>query len=135
MNIWNIETNTCTLKKVYRSGPIPLSVAFSPSGKVLAVGNGDGVVQLISLLNYDILRCVSLFLYVGVAPYVLLDIVNFCDAANNEQCVDEKATFLQFEKISFLEALQRNNRGSKNEFWHLPLHWANVCREIQRARL
>jgi WD40 repeat protein len=102
-----VETSTPKAFFIDRTGDrIVLCVAFSPNGKALAVGKSDGDVQLISLLDYGALCCASLFLHAKVAPYVLLEIANFYIANNKQQCIDEEAAFMHFEKVSLLERLQ-----------------------------
>jgi WD40 repeat protein len=80
--------------------------AFSRNGKALATACKDGAVRVFSLLNYDVLCRGSLLLRVGVAPYVVFDVVNYC----MQRSFDAESKHMQFEKISFLEQMQARNR-------------------------
>jgi WD40 repeat protein len=80
------------------------SIAFSPNGKMLASGSNDYAVRLWSLLDYALLRRATLLLCVGVAPYVLLDIINF-STKKMVYCMAE--AYMHWEKIEFIGAMQK----------------------------
>lgn len=91
-----------TKSQIARPFATLLSIAFSPNGKTFASAGRD--VTLWSLLDYPTLCRVSLFLHVGVAPYVLLDVANILTQGLLQQHIDPE--FCHFENISFIVALQ-----------------------------
>lgn len=91
-----------TKSQIARPFATLLSIAFSPNGKTFASAGRD--VTLWSLLDYPTLCRVSLFLHVGVAPYVLLDVANILTQGLLQQHIDPE--LCHFENISFIVALQ-----------------------------
>lgn len=99
------------------------AATFSPNGKTLASCSGDATVCVCSLLDYDALCRASPLLRAAVAPYVVLDVINFLVAQKVMPqlsfCLE--SAFLHSEKIFFLEALQKRNAFQRT-------HWQNlVC--------
>jgi len=71
---------------------------------MLASGSNDGVVRLWSPLDYALLCRASLLLCVGVAPYVLLDIVNFSVKKKSYRMAE---AHMHWETVAFIGAVQK----------------------------
>jgi WD40 repeat protein len=82
------------------------------AGRVLPCWSDDRLVRLWPLLDCTRLRVAGLLLRVDVAPYVVLDIVNYCLAGAHS--FDVESAYMHVDKILFIVALQKkNNRGKK----------------------
>jgi WD40 repeat protein len=100
LRLWNLAE--CV--RVFENNIAINSVAFSPNGKMLVFGSDDGAVRLWSLLDFAILCRASLLLCVGIAPYVLLDIVNFSTKKMSYTIAD---AHMHWETIEFIGAMQK----------------------------
>jgi WD40 repeat protein len=108
LRLWNLAECVAVLKVGVWIG----SIAFSPNGKMLASGSND-CARLWSLLDCALLCRASLLLCVGVAPYVLLDIVNFSAKKMSYRMAE---AHMHWETIDFIGAIQKTHcrRQQKN---------------------
>jgi WD40 repeat protein len=110
VRIWNSETGFC-IDTLAKDGPT-WPVTFSPNGRVLALASRQNVI-LWSLVGCATICGVAPFLHNGVAPYVLLDIVDFLLAGKTQKSF--AATVCHYEKISFIVALQQKQKQKKSD--------------------
>lgn len=105
VRIWNSETGFC-IDTLAKDGPT-WRVTFSPNGRVLALASRQNVI-LWSLVGCATISGVAPFLHNGVAPYVLLDIVDFLLAGKTQKSF--AAAVCHYEKVSFIVALQQKQK-------------------------
>lgn len=115
--LYSVASNMCVdvLRTPFYSAKIAM---FAPNGKTLAVAETPpgaqqprGVLRVWSLLDFSVLCNAVLLFHIGVAPYVLLDIVNFLTAKNTAFTTVD--AHMHVEKISFIALLQQM-RNRKN---------------------
>ena len=102
LRLWNLVE--CVAILSHGKGFWMNSVAFSPNGKMLASGSAENAIHLWSLLDYTLLRRASLLLRTGVAPYVLLDIVNF---SAKKMSYNMAEAHMHWETVAFIGAVQK----------------------------
>lgn len=108
LRLWNVETGECT-----RSIPLygAHRLVFSRNNKTLACVY-HRLIRLESLLDYDVLCRVALFLRVGIAPYVALDIADHL-LASGDRSLASKSPHMHYEKISFISQRARLQSSAK----------------------
>lgn len=97
ISVWNAE-NGQLVHVFYLENNCACSVAFSQTGKALA-RTSKCTLQILSLLDYEALCRASLLLRCGVAPYVVLDVVNFLQSSPS---FNAASAHMHAEKIFFI---------------------------------
>jgi WD40 repeat protein len=107
VRVWSMETGEAV--RILACDSVANGVSISANGKVLAVALLNSTVYLCSLLDYSALLKTMLYSDAGVAPYVVLDVLNFL-------CADDWAsfrgndTFAHGYKISFIGTWRRRQQ-------------------------
>lgn len=97
--LWSMETWDCMqVLHTYSAH------SFAVNAKMLAVPIPNDTIHIESLLDYGALSDAALLLRVAVAPYVVLDVVNFLAAADQQCSFAVSERFSHFQKISFIQA-------------------------------
>lgn len=107
VRVWSMETGEAV--RMLPCHSVANGVTISANDKVLAVALLNSTVYLCSLLDYSALFKAMLYSDAGVAPYVVLDVLNFL-------CADDGSTFHGIDtfahghKISFIVAWRSRQR-------------------------